>query len=119
MVYGDGDGELFNRFTISVAGNGGVHINSGIPNRAFYLAATGIGGYAADAAGRIWYEMLLSDTLAPNAQFDGFAQLTVQTARLLHGAASSEAEAVLDAWNTVGVRVLTGPAGADPAGIER
>ena len=25
--------------------NGGVHINSGIPNHAFYLAATAIGGY--------------------------------------------------------------------------
>jgi Zn-dependent metalloprotease len=24
--------------------NGGVHLNSGIPNRAFYLAATAIGG---------------------------------------------------------------------------
>jgi len=26
--------------------NGGVHINSGIPNHAFYLAAIGIGGNA-------------------------------------------------------------------------
>ena len=32
--------------------NGGVHINSGIPNRAFYLAATGIGGSAWDGAGQ-------------------------------------------------------------------
>ena len=31
--------------------NGGVHINSGIPNRAFYLAATGIGGRSWDGAG--------------------------------------------------------------------
>ena len=31
--------------------NGGVHINSGIPNRAFYLAATAIGGTAWEGAG--------------------------------------------------------------------
>jgi Zn-dependent metalloprotease len=48
MVFGDGDPKLFNRFTISldVIGHelGGVHINTGIPNKAFYLAATGISG---------------------------------------------------------------------------
>ena len=32
--------------------NGGVHINSGIPNHAFYLAATELGGYAWEKAGR-------------------------------------------------------------------
>ena len=35
--------------------NGGVHINSGIPNHAFYLAATALGGYAWETAGRVWY----------------------------------------------------------------
>lgn len=35
----------FKKLDISLD-NGGVHINSGIPNRAFYLAATKIGGYA-------------------------------------------------------------------------
>ena len=38
--------------------NGGVHINSGIPNRAFYLAATALGGYAWEKAGRVWYVTL-------------------------------------------------------------
>ena len=32
--------------------NGGVHINSGIPNRAFYLAATAIGGYRLGEGGQ-------------------------------------------------------------------
>ena len=32
--------------------NGGVHTNSGIPNRAFYLAATAIGGDTWEGAGR-------------------------------------------------------------------
>ena len=38
--------------------NGGVHLNSGIPNRAFHLAATAIGGSSAEGAGRIWYAAL-------------------------------------------------------------
>ena len=38
--------------------NGGVHINSGIPNHAFYLAATALGGHAWERAGRIWYDAL-------------------------------------------------------------
>ena len=37
---------------------GGVHINSGIPNKAFYLTAIGIGGYAWEAPGHIWYAAL-------------------------------------------------------------
>src|SRR5260221_6079606 len=42
-------------FVKTVDDNGGVHLNSGIPNKAFYLAATAIGGYAWDVAGEIWY----------------------------------------------------------------
>ena len=38
--------------------NGGVHLNSGIPNRAFHLAAVAIGGSSAEGAGRIWYAAL-------------------------------------------------------------
>ena len=35
----------------TVDDNGGVHLNSGIPNRAFHLAATAIGGSSAEGAG--------------------------------------------------------------------
>ena len=38
--------------------NGGVHINSGIPNYAFALTAINMGGHAWEKAGRIWYETL-------------------------------------------------------------
>ena len=48
--------------------NGGVHINSGIPNHAFYLAATALGGYAWETAGRVWY-VTLTDLLGPESQF--------------------------------------------------
>jgi Zn-dependent metalloprotease len=85
--------------------NGGVHINSGIPNRAFYLAAVQIGGNAWESAGQIWYDTLTSPTLRPFTQFAGFARLTVNVASQLFGTSSLEAQAVSDAWNEVGVRV--------------
>src|ERR671925_1008848 len=43
--------------------NGGVHINSGIPNHAFYLLATHLGGHSWEAPGRIWYDALRSPLL--------------------------------------------------------
>jgi hypothetical protein len=80
-----------------------VHINSGIPNRAFYLAAVQIGGYAWEKAGRIWYETLLSPRMTPKIDFRGFARLTSATAAQLYGAGSPETKAVDDAWRAVGV----------------
>jgi Zn-dependent metalloprotease len=83
--------------------NGGVHINSGIPNRAFYLAATQIGGYAWEKAGRIWYEALRDAQLRPASGFKRFAGLTLAYAQQLYGADSPERQAVLTAWNQVGI----------------
>lgn len=84
--------------------NGGVHINSGIPNRAFYLVAAKIGGYAWQKAGQIWYNTLLDRNLKQNANFASFAGLTIQHATTLFGSASNERKAVIDAWNQVGVK---------------
>ena len=83
--------------------NGGVHINSGIPNHAFYLAATAIGGKAWEFAGRIWYEALRDPKLKANANFAAFAKLTVAVAGRLYGAKGREAAAVAQAWQRVGV----------------
>ena len=83
--------------------NGGVHINSGIPNRAFYLAATAIGGYAWEKAGRIWYETLRDVRLTSEPSFEQFATLTIDVASKLYGAGSTELTAVADAWAQVGV----------------
>jgi Zn-dependent metalloprotease len=85
--------------------NGGVHINSGIPNHAFYLAATSIGGFAWEKAGRIWYDTLRDSKLRPNSGFTTFAKLTLRNATRLYGANSEEAKAVRDAWTQVGVKV--------------
>jgi Zn-dependent metalloprotease len=85
--------------------NGGVHINSGIPNHAFYLAATKIGGFAWEKAGRIWYETLRHPQLRSNWGFTRFARLTVTVAGQLLGESSTEQHAVRDAWGAVGVVV--------------
>ncbi|MEU7107999.1 M4 family metallopeptidase [Streptomyces sp. NPDC046215] len=82
--------------------NGGVHINSGIPNHAFYLLATELGGNAWERAGKIWYATLTGGELASDADFAGFAGLTVAAARGLYGD-GAETEAVLKAWQRVGV----------------
>ncbi|MFF0265893.1 M4 family metallopeptidase [Kribbella sp. NPDC004536] len=83
--------------------SGGVHINSGIPNHAFYLVATAIGGNAYDDAGKIWYGTLTSGNLASSATFKDFAEATQATARSLFGDASTQLAAVTKSWQTVGV----------------
>ncbi|WP_349829012.1 M4 family metallopeptidase [Brevibacterium litoralis] len=84
--------------------NGGVHLNSGIPNRAFHLTATALGGYAWERAGRIWYAALVSG-LAPDTDFAGFAAATIAAAEAAHGPDSPEVAAVRDGWTGVGVDV--------------
>jgi len=88
--------------------NGGVHINSGIPNHAFYLVATAIGGYAWEKAGKIWYETLRDDRLRSTARFTDFATLTFDNASKLYGASTKETKAVQDAWKAVGVDLNLG-----------
>lgn len=82
------------------ADNGGVHINSGIPNHAFYLAAMEIGGRAWDRAGRIWYKTMLK--LTSNSQFTDMVGATIESAATLYGNGSPEHKAVVRAWKTVG-----------------
>ncbi len=88
----------------TLSDNGGVHINSGIPNHAFYLVATEIGGNAWEKAGRIWY-ITLRDKLSTNSQFQDCAQLTYQAAGELFGANSLEQQAVRHGWDGVGLSV--------------
>lgn len=83
--------------------NGGVHTNSGIPNHAFYLAATGIGDNAWDGAGQVWYDVVTGGRLARDADFAAFAALTVQAAGARFGGGSAQEGAVRAAWAQVGV----------------
>lgn len=87
------------------ADNGGVHINSGIPNRAFYLVASELGGNAWETPGRIWYDTLTGGDLPKNATFTKFAKATAASALDLFGSESPEHDAVRKAWETVKVRL--------------
>jgi Zn-dependent metalloprotease len=82
--------------------HGGVHLNSGIPNRAFYLTAVALGGFAWERAGRIWYDTLIGE-LSTTADFATFASATIDAAAARYGRGSAEEHAVRSAWSTVGV----------------
>ncbi|ETS85688.1 hypothetical protein PFICI_03713 [Pestalotiopsis fici W106-1] len=81
--------------------HGGVHIYSGIPNRAFYLVATKFGGNSYEKAGQIWWNTMRSGRIPPLCKFLQFADVTVEVAEELFGSADSQI--VRDAWNKVGV----------------
>ena len=76
--------------------NGGVHLNSGIPNLAFQLAAVAIGGSTWEGAGRVWYDALTGGAVGPESDFAAFAAATV-------AAAGAHSDAVGAAWERVGV----------------
>jgi len=80
--------------------NGGVHINSGIPNRAFCLAALAFGGPAWERAGRVWY-LALTEALGPRSDFEAIAKATSEIAGREFG--RSAATTVADAWRACGV----------------
>jgi Zn-dependent metalloprotease len=82
--------------------HGGVHINSGIPNHAFFLAATAIGGNAWEIAGSVWYTTLTT-RLDENSDFQAAADATARVAGELFGAGGAEQQAVQAAWQQVGI----------------
>jgi Zn-dependent metalloprotease len=83
--------------------NGGVHINSGIPNHAFYKVAMGIGGNSWDKTGKIWYQTLKN--LGRKSKFQEAASMTHMVAGSLFGAGSLEQQAVKNGWSAVGITV--------------
>jgi Zn-dependent metalloprotease len=94
--------------------SGGVHINSGIPNRAFYLASVNLGAaHSWEKAGHIWYTALTS-RLKSTARFADAATATVAIAHEQFGA--TESNAVRAAWQEVEVlpraTLVTVPASA-------
>jgi Zn-dependent metalloprotease len=91
-----------NDYVDTVSDNGGVHINSGIPNKAFYNAAMEMGGYAWEKAGRIWYKTLCEE-LDQASDFQAAANLTCKVAGDLYGSESEEQKAVYNGWKAVGI----------------
>ena len=99
----------------TIEDNGGVHINSGIPNHAFYVTAVQLGGNAWERAGRIWY-VTLKDRLSATSNFQDCANLTYQVAGELYGAGSIEQQAVQKGWSEVGLTVGGTPPPPEPGG---
>jgi hypothetical protein len=95
-------------YVITSEDNGGVHINSGIPNHAFYLAAVAVGGHAWESVGLVWYDTLTGE-VQPDCDFETFAHLTIAAAATRFGAESDTASAVRTGWEQVGVLVPAEP----------
>lgn len=112
----DDDPDHYTERYTGTADNGGVHTNSGIGNKAFYLLAKGgahhkggsmadIGqanGIGADKAAAIWYKALTT-YLTSTAGYGAMRTATIDAATATHGAASAEVAAVKQAWKLVGV----------------
>lgn len=101
------------RYVRTSTDSGGVHINSGIPNHAFYQVATLLGGRAWEVAGQIWFATLVN-RVGPRARFQQMADATWAAAGHLYGAGSAPQEAVLVGWKTVGIDVSVALLDAGP-----
>lgn len=80
--------------------NGGVHVNSGIPNRACYLIADAIGRGATE---RIYFHILEARLLSSRGNFVDMRRAAIQSATELFGEGSAQAAAVADAFAAVGI----------------
>ena len=97
----------FADFVYTAEDYGGVHINSGIPNRALYLLAAGLSLESlGTSVGRATAETLAFATLRAldrNATFNDAAAMMQSIAESLYGVASAEADAVVESWSQVGI----------------
>ena len=103
LIGNDPQPDHMSRYVNTSSDQGGVHTNSGIPNKAFYLTAIAIGGNSWEMAGNIWYRTLLDSRLSVAAQFQNFADLTADNANRMYGAMVRAA--VVQAWQDVGIGV--------------
>lgn len=115
-VTADDDPDHYTERYTGTNDNGGVHTNSGIANKAFYLLAKGgahhLGGSMADVgqpngigpdkAAGIWYKALTT-YMTSSTGFAGARQATIDAAKALYTAGSPEELAVTQAWFLVGV----------------
>lgn len=91
-----------NDYVKTTRDHGGVHINSGIPNKAFCITAKEIGGKAWEKAGQIWYATL-TQKLTSSSGFQDCADSTFEEAGILFGANNTEQKAVSKGWTSVGI----------------
>jgi Zn-dependent metalloprotease len=112
VLYGQPD--HYSQRVITTFDNGGVHINSGIPNHAFYLAieggvnrtsgltVQGVGAANREQIERVFYRAFVF-LLPSSANFATARAATIQAARDLYGINSAAERAVAGAWTAVGV----------------
>ena len=98
------------RYT-GTADSGGVHINSGIGNKAFYLAVAGgthhrsgvtVTGMGSTNAARIWYRAL-TVYMTSSTNFSGARTATLNAATDLFGSGSAQYNTTAATWCAVGV----------------
>jgi Zn-dependent metalloprotease len=89
-------------FVRTTQDHGGVHINSGIPNHAFYLLVEGLpgGGIGRPKAHQIFYRTLTSK-LNKGSDFQDMRAGAVLSANELYGAGSVESQKVKAAFDAV------------------
>jgi len=80
--------------------NGGVHVNSGIPNHACYLIGSAIGK---DKTEKIYYRILDARYLNTQSNFIDMRLAAIQAAKDLYGDGSAEMNAVVSAFDAVGI----------------
>ena len=109
-----GDPDHYSRRFLGSADNGGVHINSGISNQAFYLAieggtnrtsgmtVQGVGGANREQIEKVFYRAF-TQLMPSNSTFSVARAATIQAARDLYGGNSPAEQAVTAAWTAVGV----------------
>lgn len=79
--------------------NGGVHINSGIPNKAFATACIMMGGFSWETIGRVWYDVLVNHCKY-DTKFQEFADMTYASA-----VGPDQQNAIAAGWAAVGITV--------------
>jgi bacillolysin len=95
-----GDPAHMNQYLVTTDDNGGVHTNSGIPNKAFYEFATAIGSRT--IAGKVWYTAS-RDYMTSTTNFAGARAATLSATAALYGSTSTYYTALKTAWSNVGV----------------
>ncbi len=112
----DDDPDHYSERYTGSADNGGVHINSGIANKAFHLAAAGgthhlsgvtVTGMGTTDAAKIWYRAL-SIYMTSSTNFSGARTAMLNSATDLFGSTSSQYNTTAAAWCAVGVGTCPG-----------
>lgn len=107
----DDDPDHYTERYTGTSDNGGVHTNSGICNKVFYMVAKGgtnhrstivVTGAGADAAAKIWYKALTT-YMTSSTNFHGARVATLNAAAALYGTGSANYNTVVNAWTACGV----------------